>query len=51
MLEQDIHLGSVQYVKEHLKEEHGVDVKDWVVREIMKKDLNLRYKRINKISW
>ena len=50
-MDQDLHISSVKGVVEHLKVEEGIHVKDWVVKDIMKKELDLRYKRINQISW
>ena len=51
MMDQDLHIGSVSAVKKHLMEEESIDVKEWIIKDIMKKELNLRYKRINQISW
>ena len=35
----------------HLKEEKGIEVKEWVLKDIMRTELDLRYKRIKQISW
>ena len=36
---------------DHLKEDKDIEVKEWVLRDIMKNELDLRYKRIKQISW
>lgn len=51
MVDQDLHISSVRMVREHLKESLDMDVKDWVVKDIMRKELDLRYKQIKEISW
>ena len=51
MLDQELHISTVGWVRRHLKETKDIDVKDWVLRDIMRRELDLRYKRINEISW
>ena len=51
MVDDDIHIGSVGQVVDHLKDKENIQVKDWVVRDIMKNELDLRYSRIKQISW
>ena len=51
MLDQDLHLSSVQSIREHLKEVKDIDVKDWILKDIMKNELELRYQRIKQLSW
>ena len=35
MLDQDLHISTVSWLKNHLKESQGIEVKEWVLREIM----------------
>ena len=51
LLDQDLHISSVKYLMDHLKERKGIEVKEWVLRDIMRTELDLRYKRIKQISW
>ena len=51
LLDQDLHISSVKYLMDHLKERKGIEVKEWVLRNIMRTELDLRYKRIKQISW
>ena len=51
LLDQDLHISSVAWLREHLKETKDIDVKDWILRDIMKNELDLRYKRIKQISF
>lgn len=51
MLDQDLHVSSVCWLKDHLKESNGIEVKNWVLRDIMRAELDLRYKRIKEMSW
>ena len=39
------------WLRQHLKETKDIDVKDWVLRDIMRRELDLRYNRINELSW
>ena len=45
------HVGSTRELKSMLKEEHGIDIKPWTLRQYLRKELNLRYKRIEDTSW
>ena len=45
------HVGSTRELKSMLKEEHGIDIKPWTLRQYLRKELNLRYKRIEATSW
>ena len=51
MVDQDLHISSVGMLKAHLKETKDIDVKDWLLQDVMKRELDLRYKRIKEISW
>ena len=51
MLDQDLHISTVGFVKNQIKEDAGIDVKDWVIRDVMRNELDLRYKKINTISF
>ena len=33
-------------LKDHLKETKNLEVKDWILKDVMKRELDLRYKRI-----
>ena len=50
MLDQELHISTVGWLRQHLKETKDIDVKDWVLRDIMRRELDLRYNRINEIS-
>ena len=50
-LDEDLHISSVGFLQKHLSKEKGINVKEWVLRDVMRKELDLRYKRINHISW
>ena len=51
MLDQDLHISSLSMIKNHLKESKDIDVKDWLLKDIMREELDLRYKRIKEVSW
>ena len=51
MVNQDLHIGSTAWLREHLRQTKDIDVKGWVLRDIMKRELDLRYSRIKQISW
>lgn len=42
---------SVNDVQSRLKEDHGLEIKDWKLLHMMHKELGLRYKRVSHISW
>ena len=41
----------MKVLQNHLKETKDIDVKEWVLKDVMKKELDLRYKKIKQISW
>ena len=38
-------------LKSHLKQTRDIDVKDWLLKDVMKRELNLRYRRVKELSW
>ena len=40
------HLSSIKTLREFLKDEHDIEVKPWKLREYLKKDLGMRFKKI-----
>ena len=43
-------IDSVTAVNTHLFKEHHIDTKDWIVRSIMKNELDMKYKKIKAVS-
>ena len=43
-------IDSAGYVKTYMKEEHQTDIKPWVIRDVMKIDLDMRYKKVKSVS-
>ena len=50
MNNQDTFIDSVASANDHLFQKHSIKAKDWVVRDIMKKELYMSYKKIKPIS-
>ena len=46
----DVFIDSVTSVNKLLKEEHQIDTKEWVVRDIMKKELDMSFKKVKAVS-
>ena len=43
-------IDSVDMVKKLLEEEHDIKAKPWEVRNVMKKELDMRYKKVKPVS-
>ena len=43
-------IDSVAFVQKKLKEEHHIEAKEWVIKGVMKKDLDMKYKKVKPIS-
>ncbi len=50
MNQSNVIVDSVASVKKHLKDEEIIDVKDRIIREVMKYDLGMRYRKITNVS-
>jgi hypothetical protein len=50
-MKSDSHLSSVLDIKKKLLDDHDIEIKPWQLLKQLHDDLNLRYKRINSISW
>ena len=46
----DTFIDSVSSVTKLLKEEHQIDTKEWVVRDIMKKEMGMSFKKVKAVS-
>ena len=46
----DTFIDSVASVTKLLKEEHQIDTKEWVVRDIMKKEMGMSFKKVKAVS-
>ena len=43
-------IDSTGYVNTYMKEEHQTDIKPWIIRDVMKSDLDMRYKKVKPVS-
>ena len=41
----------MKVLQNHLKATKDIDVKEWVLKDVMRRELDLRYKKIRQISW
>ena len=46
----NIFIDSVAFVQKRLKEEHHIEAKEWMIKGIMKKELDMRYKKVKAVS-
>ena len=51
MNKDDVFIDSVASLKDKLKQEHSIDVKPALVKDVLKRDLRMRYKLVKPISW
>ena len=45
------YLDSVKEIRKQIQLQHENDIKPWLLRDILRKDLRMRYKRIASGSW
>ena len=50
-LRQDGYLSSVKDLKERLKREYGLDIKPWRLLGLIHREMNMKYKRVQAITW
>ena len=50
MHEKDEYLSSVQYIRERLDEEFGVQLKPWRLMHILQHHMRMKYSRVKEIS-
>ena len=50
MNKQDLFIDSVACVKSQLHEEHDIETKEWIVKDVMKNELDMSYKKVKAVS-
>ena len=51
LYKRDEYLNSVQYIRERIQEEHGIEIKPWKLMHLLHHHMGMRYKRVKEISW
>ena len=51
MNKDDVFIDSVNSLKDKLKEQHSIDVKPALVKDVLKRDLRMSYRLVKPISW
>ena len=51
MCRNDVFIDSVASVKERIKENNNIEYKDHLIHDVMKKDLGMRFRKVNGITF
>ncbi len=51
MIAEESFIHSVEFVRKEITERHGVEFKDWKVRQVMKSEMGMSFKKVVPIAW